>query len=95
MAKARAHLMISGHVQGVFFRDSMRQEARSLGVTGWVRNTFDGKVEAVVEGERDAVDRLIHWSQRGPSGARVETVETLWEPYVGEFPSFEITHFAW
>lgn len=95
MAKARAHLLISGHVQGVFFRDSMRERARSLAVTGWVRNTSEGQVEAVLEGERDAVDQLIAWSRHGPPGAHVEDVDVQSEPYVGEFRSFEITHFRW
>ncbi len=95
MANARVHVIISGHVQGVFFRDSMRERARSLGVTGWVRNTSEGQVEAVLEGERDAVEKLVVWSRHGPSGAHVEEADERWEPYVGEFSGFEITNFRW
>jgi acylphosphatase len=75
----RAHLFISGVVQGVGFRASTREEARRIGVTGWVRNLEDGRVEAVVQGPREKVDDLIRWSRRGPSSARVDRVETTWE----------------
>ena len=69
------HLKISGRVQGVSFRYSMRAEARRLGVTGWVRNRHDGSVEAVVQGSAEAVDALVEWSRHGPPGARVSGVE--------------------
>lgn len=68
-------LHIHGRVQGVWFRESMRQEAERLQVTGWVRNTPDGKVEAVVQGKAEAVDALIEWAHKGPPLARVERVE--------------------
>ena len=68
-------LIISGFVQGVFFRESMRQRANQLGVTGWVRNCTDGSVEAVAQGEALMVGRLIEWAQRGPEIARVEKVD--------------------
>lgn len=67
-------LEIRGHVQGVFFRESMRAEAARLGVTGWVRNRKDGSVEAFVQGEKEAVDELETWAQEGPPAARVENV---------------------
>ncbi len=88
----RAHLYISGFVQGVGFRYSMWRVARSLGVRGWVRNLEDGRVEAVLEGPEDAVRRVIEWAHRGPPGAWVEKVEVVWEPYRGEFESFEIVY---
>ena len=69
------HLRIHGRVQGVWFRESMRQEAERLQVAGWVRNTPDGKVEAVVQGKAEAVDALIEWAHKGPPLARVERVE--------------------
>jgi acylphosphatase len=70
----RRHVVVRGLVQGVFFRDSVRRLASSLGVSGWVRNTGDGAVEAVFEGEPDAVARLVDFCRRGPRGARVDEV---------------------
>jgi acylphosphatase len=74
-------VVVTGHVQGVFFRASMREQADQLGVTGWVRNEPDGSVRAHVEGSADAVDQLVQWCARGPSAARVEDVaRTAGEP---------------
>ncbi len=86
----RAHLYISGRVQGVFFRQSMREVATRLGVVGWVRNLSDGRVEAVLEGPREAVEKVIEWAKVGPPAARVERVEVKWEVYTGEFREFKI-----
>jgi acylphosphatase len=69
------HLVIRGRVQGVGFRFYMRAEAVRLGVAGWVRNRSDGSVEALVQGEQGSVDRLIAWTRRGPSSAKVTDVE--------------------
>lgn len=68
-------LVISGRVQGVWYRESMRQEAQALGVKGWVRNRMDGTVEAVVEGSASAVEAIVHWAHRGPERAEVAAVE--------------------
>lgn len=81
------HLAISGRVQGVWFRESMRLEAERLGVTGWVRNGRDGLVEAVVQGEEHSVAAMIAWSRIGPSAARVDNVTVA--PAEGMFTSFE------
>ncbi len=86
----RAHIYVSGRVQGVFFRASMQEVALRNGVTGWVRNLPDGRVEAVLEGPCDAVKRVIEWAHRGPPLARVENVEVEWEPYRGEYSGFKI-----
>jgi acylphosphatase len=80
----RCRVVVSGRVQGVWFRESCRREATALDVAGWVRNTGDGKVEAVLEGDRDAVEKLVAWMRVGPPHARVTDVETSEEPASGE-----------
>jgi acylphosphatase len=76
---ARARVVVSGRVQGVFFRAETRNRARSLGLAGWVRNNADGNVEAVFEGDRDRVESMVEWCRRGPRHAAVEDVEVSWE----------------
>jgi acylphosphatase len=71
----RRRVVVHGQVQGVFFRDSCRRQARSRQVAGWVRNNDDGTVEAVFEGDPDAVTTLVDWAHEGPAGARVSRVE--------------------
>ena len=93
MAKVRAHVFIDGRVQGVFFRDSTRREAERRGLTGWVRNCPDGRVEAVLEGEQEQVARLVEWCGHGPPGAQVRRLEVDWQEYVGEFHSFRLRRF--
>ena len=73
-----------GSVQGVFFRAETRDRARSLGLTGWVRNAPDGTVEAVFEGDDERVESMVDWCRRGPSGAHVEDVDVAWERPSGE-----------
>ena len=92
MAKVRRHLFIKGRVQGVFFRVSTLEQARHWKVRGWVANTPSGHVEAVFEGEENAVDRLVQWCRKGPPGALVSDVEVHLEPYTGEFSDFTIQH---
>ena len=75
----RAHVRVRGRVQGVFFRGEMRDRAQSRAVAGWVRNLADGSVEAVFEGQADAVESMVDWCGRGPSGAQVDEVELQWE----------------
>ena len=75
----RRRIVVHGYVQGVFFRDSTRRLAEREGVAGWVRNRSDGAVEAVLEGEPDAVERLIRFASEGPRGAQVERVEVAEE----------------
>ena len=90
--KARAHVFVSGRVQGVFFRTETKDEARRQGVTGWVRNNSDGRVEAVFEGEKDKVEELIEFCRRGPPGARVTNIEVKWQDYKGDYRSFIIRY---
>ena len=80
---ARAHLVIRGLVQGVWYRGSMQEEARRLRVGGWCRNERDGSVVAEAEGEREAVEALIAWARRGPAGARVSDVQVTWMAATG------------
>lgn len=87
----RAHLLIRGVVQGVNFRASMRSVAKQYGVTGWVRNLPDGEtVEAVLEGPRQMVERVICWALHGPELADVRDVQVRFEEYRGEFTDFTV-----
>jgi acylphosphatase len=85
----RAHAVIRGRVQGVFFRTEASARARSLGLGGWVRNLPDGSVEAAFEGPREHVGLMLRWCEHGPAGARVETVDVTWEPTEGD-TAFEV-----
>ncbi len=92
-AKFRLHITVFGDVQGVFFRAGTQDEARRIGnITGWVRNTPDGGVEVVAEGERSALDQLLKWCSHGPAGAVVEKIEHEWLGYKGEFSDFKIEY---
>ena len=88
--KTRVHLFISGKVQGVFFRDSAKKFAQSLGITGYVRNLQDGRVELVAEGIKDSVDTLIQWCHKGPPSALVVSVDIEYGNYIDEFDLFYV-----
>jgi acylphosphatase len=88
----RAHVFVSGRVQGVFFRSETRYKAKKRGVKGWVRNLPDGRVEAIFEGEEKSVKELIEFCKLGPPGARVTNVDVFWEKCTGEFRDFEIRY---
>ena len=88
--EVRAHLIISGRVQGVSFRYYTQDIAQNLEIKGWIKNCWDGKVEVVMEGEEEKVKKLIDWCYRGPGSAIVEKVGIEWEKYRGEFNSFGI-----
>jgi acylphosphatase len=92
MEHLRAHVTVQGLVQGVWFRQSTKDEAVRLGVFGWVRNLPDGNVEAVFEGEKKKVEEIVGWCHRGPSGAHVTKVDISWERYRGEFGHFDIRY---
>ena len=88
MVMVRAHLIIEGLVQGVFFRATTEEVARRQGVRGWVKNNSNGTVEAVFEGHEDAVKKVIGWCRSGPPRARVDRVDVRWEEYKDEFDDF-------
>jgi len=90
MPAARVHLYVSGRVQGVNYRRDTRRRALALGLTGWVRNLPDGRVEAVAEGEEKVVEELIRWCREGPAFAIVRGVEVRRESPTGEFETFTV-----
>ncbi len=91
MPHVRVHCMIHGRVQGVYFRASTQEQALRLGLMGWVRNTSDGIVELVAEGDQIPLQRLVDWCQHGPSGAHVTRVDTTWEAPAGDLEPFAIS----
>ncbi|MBM4143533.1 MAG: acylphosphatase [Lentisphaerae bacterium] len=88
--KRRAHFIVSGRVQGVCYRMDACDEARALGLTGWVRNRPDGSVEVVAEGEDAALQSLLAWCRRGPPAAAVRDVAATYAEARGEFDGFRI-----
>lgn len=84
------HLRINGRVQGVGFRQSMRSEAKSLGVTGWVRNRADGSVEAQIQGSTQAVQALLDWARQGPPAAQVTSMEVNQINDAGQWDDFQL-----
>ncbi len=88
----RAHLFISGRVQGVFFRAETQRTAVALKLDGWVRNLEDGGVEVLIEGEDTRVGKMIAWCRTGPPTARVDRVDVIEEPYKGNLGSFRISY---
>lgn len=82
--------MIAGRVQGVFFRSSAKDKAAHLGVTGWITNRMDGRVETVLEGTKGAVEEMTAWCHAGPPSASVDHVDVSDEPYQGAFTGFQI-----
>ena len=90
MTRRCAHVLVSGRVQGVWFRGSTKQRARELGLSGWVRNLPDGRVEALFEGDEASVEAAVEHVRRGPPGARVTDVEVAYESASGEEGRFRI-----
>jgi acylphosphatase len=86
---ARAHILVEGRVQGVFFRYETRERARRASLSGWVRNTPEGRVEAVFEGPRETVEEMVAWCQQGPDMAAVEDADVRWEEPEG-LEGFEV-----
>jgi acylphosphatase len=92
MTVARAHVFVSGRVQGVFYRSNTLRQAKSRGLIGFVRNLSDGRVEAVFEGEEDVVKDMLKWCRQGPEYACVEKVDVSWEKPTNEFKTFELRY---
>jgi acylphosphatase len=90
--KVRAHVYVSGRVQGVFFRSETADRAQRLGINGWVRNLSDGRVEALFEGESEQVEEEIEFCRRGPPGAHVQGLDIRWEDWRGEFRDFKVLY---
>jgi len=90
--KSRAHVFVSGNVQGVYFRQNTKQVATRHKVVGWVRNLPDGRVEAVFEGDEVAVNEVIKWCHIGPPKASVQDVNVKFTKYTGEFADFNINY---
>lgn len=94
MVYTRAHLFISGRVQGVLFRQSARAKALELGLLGWAHNLLDGTVEIMCEGEKENTEQFIKWCKKGPPLAKVEHIDVSYEAYKGEFPDFSVREFG-
>jgi acylphosphatase len=88
--RERAHVYVSGQVQGVFFRDSARKKAEQLGLAGWVENLPDGRVEALFEGAQEKVREMIQWCEEGPPHATVEEVDAEFEDFGESLEGFEV-----
>lgn len=91
-AKVRAHIFVTGKVQGVYYRQNTMETAKAHGVTGWVRNLPDGRVEAVLEGDESGVKNVIEWCKVGPPKAQVEKVDMKFESYTGKVSEFTVIY---
>ena len=94
MKNRRAHIFVSGRVQGVFFRAGAQKKARELGVTGWAHNLADGRVELLAEGETEKLEQFVAWCKEGTPLAKVDHCDVQFEEYKNEFPDFSIREFG-
>jgi acylphosphatase len=92
MKTVTAHLFIEGRVQGVFYRAFTRNLATKLGLNGWVRNLYDGRVEALFEGGRELVEQAVRECWKGPAGSLVSNIDVRWEESSGELKGFEVRY---
>ena len=92
MKQNRVHLFVSGRVQGVFFRQSLKVIAKKNNVLGWVRNLTDERVEAILEGDSKSVNSVIDWAKTGPANSRVDNIEIGNEEFKNEFSTFEVLY---
>jgi acylphosphatase len=92
MSNQRIRIIVTGKVQGVFFRQSLKIKAKKNEIFGWVKNLKDGRVEAILEGDEEKINRIIEWAHGGPANARVEDVEIQNEKFIGEFSKFDVLY---
>lgn len=85
-------MIVSGRVQGVFFRQNTLNKAKELGVFGWVKSLPDGRLEAVFEGEKKKVEEIVNWAEKGPVSAEVNDIKVKWQEYKGEFQGFKLKY---
>jgi len=90
----RVHMFVSGRVQGVFYRKHIQERARSLHITGWVKNTIDDRVEIVAEGEKEKIKQLLKECKEGSSLAKVQHIEVEYKNFTGEFSDFKVREFG-
>lgn len=90
--KIKAHIFVIGRVQGVFFRENTKRKAEKLRVAGWIKNLRDGRIEAIFEGDKGNVEKMVDWARRGSFLAKVDGLDLVWEDYKGEFQEFEIRY---
>ncbi|MDH5658843.1 MAG: acylphosphatase [Nitrosopumilus sp.] len=92
MSKQRIRLFVTGKVQGVFFRQTLKVMAKKNNIFGWVKNLKDGRVEAVLEGDEDEINILVEWAHKGPANARVEKIDIHNEKFINEFSAFDVLY---
>jgi len=92
MKQQRVHLLVSGKVQGVFFRQALKVVAKKNNVLGWVRNLKDGHVEAILEGDNKSINSVVEWTRIGPANSRVDDIEVSNEEFKNEFTTFDVLY---
>ena len=92
MKQQRVRLLVSGNVQGVFFRQALKVVAKKNNVSGWVRNLNDKRVEAVLEGDSKSINSVIEWTRIGPANSRIDDIEVINEEFKNEFSTFEVLY---
>ena len=92
MKQQRVHILVSGNVQGVFFRQALKVVAKKNNVSGWVRNLKDRRVEAVFEGDSKSISSVIEWAHIGPANSRIDDIEVINEEFKNEFSTFDVLY---
>ena len=92
MSSKRVRLFVTGKVQGVFFRQTLKVMAKKNNIFGWVKNLKDDRVESILEGDEEKINRLVEWANDGPANSRVESVEVQDEKFIGEFSKFDVLY---